>query len=65
MGFNGLNRCFDFGLVGPISYRTYLVGLVRPKQPLWNRSWPFGLVGGLLGMGSPPYREGLGGALVA
>ena len=55
IGFNGLNRCFDFGLV-------------RPKQTLWvlwNRSLPFGLVGGLWGDGKPSLREGLGGLLVA
>ena len=77
IGFNGLNRCFDFGLVGPFRPKRTQAdplgpsGLFRPKQTLytpWNRNWPFGLVGGgaVGGWEALPYKGGLPqGSLVA
>ena len=66
IGFNGLNRCFDFGLVGP--FRPF-----RPKRTQADPFRPFGTEAGFLGLSGGcggwealPYKGGLPqGSLVA
>ena len=63
MGFNGLNRCFDFGLIGPISSGPF--GPFRPRQTLsLEPKLAFWACLGLWGEWGALHREGLGGPLV-
>ena len=70
IGFNGLNRCFDFGLIGSFRPKQTQADSLDPSRPFI----PFGTEAGLLGLSGgcgggrealPLYGEGLGGSLVA
>ena len=76
IGFNGLNRCFDFGLIGPFRPKRSQAdpsNLSRPLQtqadlldPLGPELALLGLSGGCGGWEALPYKGGLPqGALVA
>ena len=61
IGFNGLNRCFDFGLVGPFRPKQTPSDPLEPKLAFW--ACRGGAVGGWEAL---PYKGGLPqGALVA
>lgn len=54
MGFNGLNRCFDFGLIGPIL--SDLSDLSDPSRPFRPEAGLLGLSGAVGRVGSPPFK---------
>ena len=60
IGFNGLNRCFDFGLIGLFRPKQTQADPLEPKQAFWACR------GGCWGWEALPYKGGLPqGALVA
>ena len=77
IGFNGLNRCFDFGLIGPFRPKWPQAASLDPSRPLQTQADPLdpldpklafwacrgGAVGGWEAL---PYKGGLPpGSLVA
>ena len=72
IGFNGLNRCFDFGLVGPFRPKRTQAASLDPSRPFipfrtfGTETGLLGLSGGCGGREALPYKGGLPqGALVA
>ena len=66
IGFNGLNRCFDFGLVGPFRPKQTPSDPSRPFRPFGTETGLLGLSGGCGGWEALPLKGGLPqGSLVA
>ena len=59
IGFNGLNRCFDFGLIGPFRPKRTLQTQADPLGPLEPKLAFWACRGAVGGWEALPYKGGL------